>query len=469
SREELLRMTPMYLDTQEYRELAPERIQIIAQDGINVFESAHRRKDGTVIPVEINSRKIEYVDKPRILSIARDITERKEKEILEARLQETQRIEAIGRLAGGVAHDLNNMLTPVLGYAELLTAQASPGDPDIESLNEILTAGRRARDLVGQLLAFGRKQMLEFEPVNLNLLVQKLNNLIRKTIREDIRININTARSLPDIKGDSSQLERVVMNLVLNAQDAMPRGGELTVETALVLLEPDEDLPEEYNTMPCGSYVMLEVSDTGHGMDRETMKQVFEPFFTTKEMDKGSGLGLATSYGIIKQHGGEIRVSSKEGTGTTFKIYLPAYYGNSEQARDETKLSADTGAAAKGSETVLLVEDEKNVRDLAVKALQQLGYRVVEASNGHEAISLLASRREPVDLLVTDVIMPGLNGGQLYEEISSLRPDLRVLYMSGYTDDVLFSYGLTETDTHFIRKPFSIKEFAASVRKALGQ
>lgn len=759
SREELLRMTPMDLDTQEYRELAPERIQTIVQDGINVFESAHRRKDGTVIPVEINSRKIEYEGKLRILSTARDITERRkrqveyekilntsidgfwvidtkgiieeinpagaqllgytpeemlnlrvadlevnenpeeferhietikkighekfetrhmhknghpvyvevstshiphfrekfvafirditdrkkleresrinqmrleavqslynmsehtekdicdtalakmvmlseseigflgfitesesvmeihawsanamekcaiydkpfvfplemaglwgepvrnrktmifndytsanegknglpgghvdisrfmaapvfdnnqiaavaavgnkkepydnidsqqlelfmrswweiiknrriyeEKEMLEARLQEAQRIESIGRLAGGVAHDLNNMLAPVLGYAELLIVQANPVDPDIiEPLNEILTAGKRARDLVGQLLAFGRKQMLEFEPINLNLVVQRLNNLIRKTIREDIRINIHPARSLPDIKGDSSQLERVIMNLVLNAQDAMPRGGVLTIETAMVLVEPDQDLPEEYSPMPPGSYVMLELSDTGHGMDRETMKQVFEPFFTTKEMDKGSGLGLATSYGIIKQHGGEIRVSSKEGTGTTFKIYLPAYYGNSEQARDETKLSADTGAAAKGSETILLVEDEKNVRDLAVKALQQLGYRVVEASNGHEAISLLASRREPVDLLVTDVIMPGLNGGQLYEEISSLRPELKVLYMSGYTDDVLFSYGLTETDTHFIRKPFSIKEFASSVRKALGQ
>lgn len=756
SREELLRMTPMDLDTQEYRGLAPDRIQTIVQEGINVFESAHRRKDGTIIPVEINSRKIEYEGIPRILSTARDITERRqrqieyekilntsidgfwvidtkgnieeinpagakllgytpeevvklkvtdieanedpeefqrhietikkigherfetrhmhkngtpvdveistshiphtrekyvafirditdrrkreresrinqmrleaiqalhnmsehtekeicdtalekmvmlseseigflgfitesesimeihawsanamekcviydkpfvfplgmaglwsepvrnrktmifndytsahggkkglpaghinisrfmavpvfdnhqiiaiaavgnrkepydnidsqqlelfmsgwweiiknrriyrEKEILEARLQETQRIEAVGRLAGGVAHDLNNMLTPVLGYTELLIGQAETGGLDIEPLNEILTAGKRARDLVGHLLAFGRKQMLEFEPVNLNLLLQKLSNLIKKTIREDIHININPARSLPDIKGDSPQLERVVMNLAINAQDAMPRGGELRIETALVLVEPDEDLPEEYNTIPCGSYVMLEISDTGHGMDRETMKQIFEPFYTTKDMDKGSGLGLATSYGIIKQHGGEIRVRSKEGTGTVFKIYLPVSSVDPDKHRDEKKLSADAGTTEKGTETILLVEDEKNVRDLAKAALRQFGYRVVAASNGQEAINLVANHSEPVHLLVTDVVMPDLNGGQLYKEILRSRPDLKVLYMSGHTDDVLFSYGLAGTNRHFLKKPFSIKELAARVRKAL--
>ncbi|MFW5931335.1 MAG: PAS domain-containing sensor histidine kinase, partial [Desulfosalsimonas sp.] len=321
TREELLRMTPVDIDTPYYAEAAPRRIRELKQKDSLVFESAHRTKNGEVIPVEINSRRIEYEGKPRILSIARDITERIEKQALEDRLKEAQRIESIGRLAGGVAHDLNNLLTPVLGYAELLIQDMGNDHPNAEPLNEILKAGKKARDLVAQLLAYGRRQMLEFERLDLNTLLKALNNLIRKTVRENIDVKMNLAPSLPEVKGDSRQLEQVIINLVINARDAMPEGGSLIIETSYA--EFTDHHPAETEGPASGGYVMLSVKDTGHGMDSETLEKAFEPFFTTRDMDKGSGLGLSTSFGIIKQHGGHIRASSKPGQGSTLKIYLP--------------------------------------------------------------------------------------------------------------------------------------------------
>ena len=409
----------------------------------------------------------EIGDVVALVEFCQDITEKKQAEEEKTRIEEqfhqSQKLESIGRLAGGVAHDLNNLLTPILGYGEMLWENTVADDPGRDPLAEIVNAGGRARDLVHQLLAFSRRQTLQFKSIDLNDLLSNFVKLLRHTIREDITINLDLGGPLPYIKGDAGQLEQVIMNLTLNAQDAMPDGGMLTIKTAEATL--DEEFVTELGGIGIGVYVMLAVIDTGCGMDEETLEHLFEPFFTTKEKDRGTGLGLATVYGIVKQHDGSVRVMSEPGKGSTFEVYLPVseeFVGKEEQAagsRPQSELI--------GSETILLVEDNEQVRDLTLEVLKQAGYEVFVAESGKAAIELLDGYEGPVHLILTDVVMPGMNGRQLFKNISVTRPDVKVLYMSGYSDEVIAHHGVVETGVYFIQKPFSVKALVGRVRDAL--
>ena len=386
-----------------------------------------------------------------------------EKKQLEQHFHQVQRLESVGRLAGGVAHDLNNMLTPILGYSELLLEEANNDDKTRESLEGISNAGKRARDMVRQLLAFSRKQPLLFTNIDLNTLLRDFQKLLRSTIRENIRLRLVTSSSLPIIKGDIGQLEQVIMNLVINAQDAMPEGGKLTIETSLA--ELDESYAAEHASVVPGRYVRLSISDSGHGIGAEIREHIFEPFFTTKSKEKGTGLGLSIVYGIVKQHGGNIWVYSEPGKGTTFKVYLPA--PGELQAKQTT--DKETLINSHGSETILLVEDEEFVRKLAQTILKQSGYTVMTAQNGTEALLVLKSHHGSVDMMLTDVIMPDMNGKELFTRASKEYPGLKILYMSGYTDDVITQHGVLEEGTAFIQKPFTVQVLIAKIREVLGQ
>jgi PAS domain S-box-containing protein len=401
----------------------------------------------------------------RITGTVQDITERKLAEQENIRLEEqfhqAQKLESVGRLAGGIAHDLNNLLTPILGYSEMLLEDTGPSDPRIEPLEDILNAGKRARDLVRQLLAFSRRQVLEFKPVNLDSLLKNFEKLLRRTIREDVRMHLELGSSLPKIRGDTGQLEQVIMNLAVNAQDAMPGGGDLVIQTSRT--ELNESDVHEGEGIPPGTYVLLTVKDTGQGMDAGTREHLFEPFFTTKEKDEGTGLGLATVYGIVKQHGGSIRVSSESGAGTTFRIFLPVLQ---EADPDRTRREEEARVQG-GSETILLVEDNERVRRLIQAMMLKQGYTVLSASGGNEALELLSRLEEPLHLLVTDVIMPDMNGKQLYERVSSRFNEVKVLYISGYTDNVIAQHGILDEGVHLIQKPFSNKALSVKLREIL--
>jgi len=384
-----------------------------------------------------------------------------EKAKLEQQLHQSQKLESIGRLAGGVAHDLNNMLTPILGFGQLLLDRPDGDEERREQLEEIMKAGRRARDLVQQLLAFSRKQSFEFKTIDLNALLKDFEKLLRSTIREDIAIKLITAKSLPFVQGDVGQLEQVVMNLAVNAQDAMPDGGELIIETSMVKL--DKSYAAEHVGVTPGPHVMLAISDTGCGMDAEIREQIFEPFFTTKDKDKGTGLGLSTVYGIVKQHGGNIWVYSEPGKGTTFKVYLPV----SGETKAEQQTEVKTSTISRGSETILLAEDDEFVRKLAHTVLKQSGYTVLTAKNGTDALQVLKSHDGQVHLLLTDVVMPEMNGKELFNRAVENHPNLKVLYMSGYTDNVIAHSGVLEKGVAFIQKPFNVNDLTAKVREML--
>lgn len=395
---------------------------------------------------------------------ARFISERKraekEKDRLEAQYRQSQKVEAIGRLAGGVAHDLNNLLTPIIGYGELLSSEFSPGDLRRESIDQIMRAGYGARDLVRQLLAFSRKQKLKYQPLNLNKTIRGFQQLLRRTIREDIELRLLLSRDIATIRGDIGQIEQVILNLFVNAQHAMPNGGKLTIETAMVDL--DQAYAERHpNTQP-GRYVMMAVSDTGLGMDRETQEHIFEPFFSTKG-DQGTGLGLSTVYGIVKQHGGNIWVYSEPGKGTIFKVYLPV----SDDLIIENNVDDEAAVETKGSETILLVEDNEQVRRLASVVLKRQGYKLLIAEHGAKALSLLKDHKGNVDLLLTDVIMPDMNGKELSAKAMAISSHIRVLYMSGYTDDIIAQRGALDENDRFIEKPFTVQALSAKVRAAL--
>jgi signal transduction histidine kinase/CheY-like chemotaxis protein len=392
-----------------------------------------------------------------------DITERKreqeEKERLQAQLQQSQKLESIGRLAGGVAHDLNNLLSPILGYAEMLLQEAARNDPRRESLEQILKAGNRARDLVRQLLAFSRKQTLNFKSLDLNHLISGFEKLLRRTMRENIAITTLLDESLPPVMGDVGQLEQVIMNMAVNSQDAIPGEGSLTLETRREHLE---ERKMDDHTVVSGDYVVLVIRDTGSGMDEETRKHLFEPFYTTKERDKGTGLGLAMVYGIIKQHKGHILVHSRPGEGTEFTILLPVFHG--EVTAEEPTVFEDTAA---GTETILFAEDNRQVRELTVTILKREGYRVIAAESGEQALERLKGHKGAVALLITDVIMEGMNGRELAEAVQAVSPETRVLFMSGYTDDTIAEHGVINPGIMFLHKPFSVKVLLAKVREAL--
>jgi two-component system cell cycle sensor histidine kinase/response regulator CckA len=431
------------------------------------IEKRYVHKEGHTVWIRLYSNVVR--DEQRSIKYAIgavvDITERKraeqEKVRLEEQFHQSQKLESIGRLAGGVAHDLNNLLTPILGYGEMLLTDTVGDDPRSEWLEQMVRAGKRAQSLVRQLLAFSRKQTLEFKHIDLNSLLRNFEKLLRRTIREDVAIHMVLARSLPPIRGDVGQLEQVVMNLAVNAQDAMPDGGALTIETGGV--ELDESYTAEHEGVTPGRYVMLVVSDTGCGMDVETYGHLFEPFFTTKGKDKGTGLGLATVYGIVKQHGGNVWAYSEPGLGATFKVYLPV--ATESPVVEESDLRTPSGLG--GSETIMLVEDDEQVRNLVLAILKRQGYTVLVAESGKEALELLEGHDGSVQLLLTDVVLPEMNGKQLFERVSGAYPDVKVLYMSGYPENVIAHRGVMEPGIHFIQKPFTVRALAAKVREVL--
>jgi two-component system, cell cycle sensor histidine kinase and response regulator CckA len=429
------------------------------------FETRHRRKDGTVYDAEITACGAKLGEEAMVLTITRDITERKiaeeEKRRLEAQYQQSQKVEAIGRLAGGVAHDMNNLLVPILGYADLMLNDLGQHDARREQIEQILLAGRRAQNLVRQLLAFGRKQTLRMESVYLHRIVADFNKLLRRTIPENI--TIHTSASAPDepaVRADSGQVEQVLLNLVVNAADAMPDGGRITIETALVKLDATY-ASDHLNAVP-GTYVMLSISDTGHGMDEYTCAHVFEPFFSTKG-EKGTGLGLATVYGIVKQHGGYIWVYSEPDLGTTFKVYLPALSDVEPQMESTRRETLDVT----GTETIIIVEDNEQVLQLSCNVLKRLGYTILPAGDAEAALKILRNHDGRVHLMLTDVILPGRNGRELYQQAQKGDSRLKVLYMSGYTDEVIVHHNILDEGVPFIQKPFSIQALAAKVREVL--
>jgi two-component system, cell cycle sensor histidine kinase and response regulator CckA len=416
-------------------------------------------KDGKRIAVEVNTKLILQEGVPvGVQGIARDVTERKH---LEDQLRQSQKMEAIGQLAGGVAHDFNNLLTAINGYSSLALQRMNGNDPIRGYLEEIKKAGDRAANLTRQLLAFGRKQILQPLALNLNDIVTDMNKLLRRLIGEDIVLTAKLDPALKKIKADPGQIEQILVNLVVNARDAMPQGGNLTIETANVELER-EYVGKHVGVQP-GSYVILSVSDTGTGMNDETQARIFEPFFTTKEKGKGTGLGLSTVYGIVKQSGGNIWVYSEPGQGTTFRVYLPQLLA----AAKPIEKVATEAAAPGGSETILLVEDENIVRGLARKILEQSGYSVLDARGGEEAIRLCQERSEPIHLLLTDVVMPETSGREIAERLTTLRPTTRVLFMSGYTDEAIVHHGVLDSNVEFIQKPFTPMALAKKVREVL--
>jgi signal transduction histidine kinase/two-component SAPR family response regulator len=394
-----------------------------------------------------------------------EITERKKTEralhTYQEQIRQTQKMEAVGRLAGGVAHDFNNLLIPVIGYSELLLEEFRSNDPARRSLEEIIKAGHSAKALVHQLLAFGRKQPLDIKVLQINAVIKNLKGLLQRTIREDVQFRMVLAPDLPCIKGDAGQLEQILINLAVNAQDAMPGGGMLTIETADATI--DEAFAASYRGATPGRYVMMAVSDDGHGMTPEIQAQIFEPFFTTKERDKGTGLGLSTVYGIVKQHGGNIWVYSEPDKGTTFKIYLPTTTGTAVPVMKSRPERRDIN----GTETIVVVEDDAGVRDLVVNLLKRYGYTVLNAAGGLEGLKIMKAHHGPLHLLLTDIVMPLINGVALFEKAAQINPGLKVLYMSGYTDDVILRSGAVAQGAPFIQKPFALMDLVFKIREIL--
>jgi signal transduction histidine kinase/CheY-like chemotaxis protein len=403
----------------------------------------------------------------RSIELEREIGERAaelaERRTLEAQLLQAQKMESVGRLAGGVAHDFNNLLTAITGYADLALG-ALPHDAEArDDLGEIIKAAERACELVRQLLAFARKQIIEPRILNLNDLIDEIDNLLRRLIGADIELTIRPAPDLGSIKADPSQIEQVLINLAVNARDAMPDGGKLTIETTNVVL--DDQRAQQHLDVTTGPYVLLTISDTGIGMTEAIKQQIFEPFFTTKGLGKGTGLGMATCYGIIKQHGGHIEVYSEPQQGATFNIYLPRVEADDAVS---TRRRPALEQLPRGTETVLLAEDELAVRALAGRVLRAQGYSVLEAADGEVALNLARSREGlRIDLLLTDVVMPRMGGKTLAEQIVSMYPGIKVLFTSGYTDDTIVHFGRLDPGVAFIQKPFSPSALAHKVRDVL--
>lgn len=401
----------------------------------------------------------------KLAFFAHDVTEHRnleeQRKHLEAQLRQSQKIESVGRLAGGVAHDFNNLLSPILGYAELALEQIPESEPLHGDIEQIRIAARRARDLTRQLLAFSRKQVLDVRTIVINDFIREVDGMLRRLIGEDIRVVTKLEPDLEKVKADPSQLQQIVINLAVNARDAMPQGGILTIETNNVVL--DEHYASVHASMSPGHYVLLAISDNGCGMTAEVKQRIFEPFFTTKERGKGTGLGLATVYGIVKQHGGNIWVYSEEGCGTSFKVYFPV--ADTEKVIDEhINLSRSNSF---GNETILVTEDDAMVRRLTCDVLEAHGYRVIAADSGDQALELARKTEGKIDLLLTDVIMPAMNGKDLYGRLSQEYQNLKVVYMSGYTGEIIAHHGILESGTHFIPKPFTLQELTQKIREAL--
>jgi PAS domain S-box-containing protein len=447
------------------REIVRQRAGTVA--GGNTVSLACRtllRLDGNAFPAEISATPIVYDGQPAAMVFLHDVTERRkgeeERAQLEHRLQHAQKMESVGRLAGGVAHDFNNHLTVINGYCDMLLDELASDDALRVEIGEIRAAGHRAAALTRQLLTFSRKQVVEPRTLNLNAIVEEHCRMMRRLIGDDIDVVTDLDSGLGGVMADRGQMQQVLMNLALNARDAMPEGGQLRIATANVAIGAGE----EPDVRP-GRYVVLTVSDTGVGMPPEILSKIFEPFFTTKAMGVGTGLGLATVYGIVEQAGGFVRVASELGRGTSFRVYLPATAALQHEPLRET---AARPSSTRGSETVLVVEDQEDVRLLAIGILKRNGYRLLEASNGSDALALAADYADPIHLLITDVIMPGMTGRELAARLGNTRPRLEVLYMSGYAADVIATQGVLEPGMAYLAKPFAPSDLATKVREVLG-
>ena len=449
----------LYADTEQWFDLAD---YLRSSDPFKGLTAEWKRKNGTTV-VRVSGRSVTNGRKEGVVFelFAEDVSERR---VLEQQLRQSQKMEAVGRLAGGIAHDFNNLLMVISGYSEFLLERLG-ADPDLRPpAQEIASAAERASSLTRQLLAFSRKQMLAPRIVNLNDIATENLKMLTRMIGEDIDLVMSPAKNLWPVRADAGQIEQVIMNLAVNARDAMPSGGKLTIETANITL--DEEYARLHAPLRPGDYVMVSINDTGAGMDAETQSHIFEPFFTTKG-PKGTGLGLSTVYGIVKQSGGYIWVTSEVGRGTTFKIYLPRVAAAMEETAVPVQAPKRFQRVEPGTETILLVEDEANLRYLARQYLEKQGYKVIEAADGAVAMQIAVAHEQTIHLLLTDVIMPGMNGRELAQRILEIRPNMKVLYMSGYTENVVGHDGTLDAGVRLLQKPFNLRDLKNLVREVL--
>ena len=454
----------LQLDARREVFVNPQELGRLAEDyrrtgSLNGVEVQWKRKDGRVIIVRLSGCAAISTDEPEevLELIAEDITDRRQ---LEEQLRQSQKMDAVGRLAGGVAHDFNNLLMVINGYTEVLLEQLEKGSAMHHKVQSIQQAADRAATLTRQLLAFSRKQLLELKVVDVNTVVGDMERLLRPLIGENIELVTRLSTETGHTRADAGQLEQVIMNLVVNAKDAMPEGGKLTLQSSDVTVRQNFS---EHRFIQPGRYAVISVADTGHGMDKETQSRIFEPFFTTKEKGKGTGLGLSTVYGIVKQSNGYVFVQSEIGAGTTFYVYLPRVEDSAEELSPAKPQQNEAG----GCETVLLVEDEESVRELVRVTLASRGYNVLEAENGECGLRVAEGFKEHIDILITDVMMPGIGGRELAKKLLLLRPDISVLYLSGYTEDAVVTPGALGPGTAFLQKPFTLQNLAKKVREVL--
>jgi two-component system, cell cycle sensor histidine kinase and response regulator CckA len=452
------------INTSEESVNIPERLALLKLQGHLTFETRHQRKDGSDVPTEVNARIITWGGKKAVMSICRDITERKQAEMekskLEAQLMQSQKMEAIGQLAGGVAHDFNNILCAITGFGSLLNLQLSGNEKGTQYVSDILLAADRAAALTQSLLAFSRKQHINLQPIDLNAAIRKTEPILTRTIGEDIQLNLQLTEENASVCADSNQIAQILINFAANARDAMPKGGTLTIVTARSLI--GEAFIKMHGYGRSGEYVVMTVTDSGLGMNEETKNRIFEPFFTTKEVGKGTGLGLSMVYGIVKQHNGFVDVYSEEKAGTAFKVYFPALEISVRAVEIDGFIPPADSVV-----TILVVEDDTMVRRALTAMLLSYGHTVIEACDGDEAINKYRKHKDEIHLVLMDVIMPHKSGGDAYRELKAVSPDLKLILMSGYAGDYLTGkLGITE-DIHFISKPINPKELFEKIRTAL--
>ncbi len=464
TREEFLNMT-----IQEIR--APEDIPSLSQysaktkPSLNGKTRCHKRKNGSVISVEVTECSLDFTGKTCVIAIMKDITEQKkaeeEKNKLQAQLFQTKKLEAISQLAGAIAHDFNNVLTSLTGYGSLLQMELPENSPPRLYADYILASAEKAAHLTQSLLVFSRQQVMTFKPCDLNDIIMGVQKLLKRLLTEDIELKVNLTEEKLVVMADIAQIDQVIINLLTNAMDAMPNGGILAIETKFLSIDPEH--PDSDVSILPGKYAFLSISDSGIGMNDAIKEKIFDPFFTTKEVGQGTGLGLSTVYGIVKQHNGFIKVYSEEHHGTTFKIYLPIL-DNTQQKQQPALFETK-----KGTETILLAEDDGNVRRLAKEVLERTGYAIIEAVNGEDALQQFLRNKDKIDFLIIDMIMPKKNGKEVYNEIKKINPRLKALFMSGYAKDIIVDKGIYGESDNFLSKPLSPNELLLRVREMLDQ